>query len=127
MLLVNYNSTKLFIALFLKKNIRLRFYNARKTSWGYEVKGNFDLSFYDDWFKQFFTVPVSPSRRDCSRQLQFQHTSFNEVQPTRTHQLLTNIYLNPQQLVFLKTWQPGECSPAVVEDFINSLKSQLLK
>lgn len=122
---------------FPKTSLSLRFKNVYKTPWGYEIRGNFNLNNYNDWFEQLFIQSSKQVKHLHKSRVEREINSIITIGNSKlTAQQLNidiqqclpkNIYLNQRQLAFLINWQRGSYSHVTNENFIESLKRQLMK
>ncbi|PXY91875.1 hypothetical protein [Gilliamella apis] len=112
---------------FPKRNLHFHFENIRKTAWGYELTGEYDLVDYDNWFKQFFVhTHKNLNRNITAQQLDSHLTSGHLFSNERSVEIEGKpIYLNPKQIMFLRNWQRGYNNNIVIENFIESLQRKL--
>lgn len=129
---------------FPKIQVNKRFSKAHKTSWGFEIRGEFNLTFYEDWFEKVFhnnSIRCVKDHLTINQLKDISHikATFNnevvkkfKVKQGMVQQLdlyktySTNIQLTGQQLTFLINWQRGIYPLNVNENFIENLKDQLL-
>lgn len=137
---------------FPKSSLAQRVSNAEKTKWGFEVKGDFDLTDYSNWFQWAFSsawqrlvkqkeaklqnlayVPNSASSAQVQAQAQPQILVQPQAQAEPVLALVNNMAQNNQQcclsdkqVAFIKSWQRGLYPTEVEEGFMESLKQQLM-
>ncbi len=133
------NNRKIVFCAFPKKQIMKRLSNVHKTEWGYELRGDFDLSNYKNWFQHKLSLESDfPYKKNIKTQNFNQNSNHLEVGEIISKQQLNksmndnllnsvphNIQLTQQQLNFLKNWQKGKCLPIFMENFIESIRQQL--
>lgn len=122
---------------FPKTSLSSRFKDLHKTAWGYEITGNFNLNNYDDWFNQLFIQPSkqvkhlhkSRVKHEINRTVAIDNSNLisQQISVEIKQNSTKNIYLNQRQIAFLINWQRGNYSHVTNENFIESLKRQLLK
>lgn len=132
------NNQPIVYCAFPKNQITNRFHSANKTTWGFEVQGEFDLTSYQDWFdimvqcyavrfvKNYQTVHQS-KKINCNIAIPTIEMSQQrqDLHLVKTKTKLAKIQLTNQQLTFLQNWKRGAYSPTVTESFVESLKKQL--
>ncbi|TSJ92014.1 hypothetical protein FPQ14_01790 [Gilliamella apicola] len=112
---------------FPKRNLHFHFENIRKTAWGYELAGEYDLADYDNWFKQFFVQTNKNLNKNITAQESDSHLpSRHLISKERSVEIEgKHIYLNHKQIMFLRNWQRGYNNNIVIENFIESLQRKL--
>lgn len=133
------NNQQIVFCAFPKMQIKQRLPRAVKTEWGYELKGNFELSNYKDWFEHILSVDSTYIKNIYKKNVNHDANSLKEQEKILPRQLTSamndslaspifyNIQLTQQQLKFLHKWQRGNCLPIIMENFIESIKQQLQK
>lgn len=133
------NNQQIVFCAFPKMQIKQRLPRAVKTEWGYELKGNFELSNYQDWFEHILSVDSTYIKNIYKKNVNHDANSLKEQEKILPRQLtgamndslaspiFYNIQLTQQQLKFLHKWQRGNCLPIIMENFIESIKQQLQK
>lgn len=133
------NNQQIVFCAFPKTQIKQRLPHSVKTEWGYELKGNFELSNYQDWFEHILSLDSTYIKNINKKNINHD-VNFSKKQEKILQQQLTstmndslvspifyNIQLTQQQLKFLYKWQRGNCLPIIMENFIESIKQQLPK
>lgn len=135
------NNQLIVFCAFPKMQIKQRLPCAVKTEWGYELKGNFELSNYQDWFEQILSLDSDSKyiKNINKKNVNHDANSLKKQEKILPRQLTSamndslaspifyNIQLTQQQLKFLHKWQRGNCLPIIMENFIESIKQQLPK
>lgn len=118
---------------FPKRNLSLHFNNAQKMEWGYQIAGDFDLSGYQMWFNQFFTLSKKDINTRVNPLVHHQSKIINqsqqpEIMPKLSPKTVrTTLHLNTNQLIFLKNWQPDSDNNKITQQFMLSLQRQLFR
>ena len=133
------NNQQIVFCAFPKTQIKQRLPHSVKTEWGYELKGDFELSNYQDWFEHILSLDSTYIKNINKKNINHD-VNFSKKQEKILQQQLTstmndslvspifyNIQLTQQQLKFLYKWQRGNCLPIIMENFIESIKQQLPK
>ena len=133
------NNQQIVFCAFPKTQIKQRLPHSVKTEWGYELKGDFELSNYQDWFEHILSLDSTYIKNINKKNINHD-VNFSKKQEKILQQQLTstmndslvspifyNIQLTQQQLKFLHKWQRGNCLPIIMENFIESIKQQLQK
>lgn len=133
------NNQQIVFCAFPKTQIKQRLPHSVKTEWGYELKGNFELSNYQDWFEHILSLDSTYIKNINKKNINHD-VNFSKKQEKILQQQLSsimndslvspifyNIQLTQQQLKFLHKWQRGNCLPIIMENFIESIKQQLPK
>lgn len=118
---------------FPKRNLSFHFNNAQKMEWGYQIAGDFDLSGYQMWFNQFFTLSKKDINTRVNPLVHHQSKIINqsqqpEIMPKLSPKTVrTTLHLNANQLIFLKNWQPDSDNNKITQQFMLSLQRQLFR
>lgn len=133
------NNQQIVFCAFPKTQIKQRLPHSVKTEWGYELKGNFELSNYQDWFEHILSLDSKYIKNINKKNVNHDANSLKKQEKILPRQLTSamndslaspifyNIQLTQQQLKFLYKWQRGNCLPIIMENFIESIKQQLPK
>ncbi|OTQ34397.1 hypothetical protein [Gilliamella apis] len=133
------NNQQIVFCAFPKTQIKQRLPHSVKTEWGYELKGNFELSNYQDWFENILnldsTYIKNINKKNVNHDVNFskkqekilQQQLSSTMNDSLASPIFFNIQLTQQQLKFLHKWQRGNCLPIIMENFIESIKQQLPK
>lgn len=135
------NNQQIVFCAFPKTQIKQRLPHSVKTEWGYELKGNFELSNYQDWFEHILSLDSDSkyikniSKKNINNDVNFskkqekilQQQLSSTMNDSLVSPIFYNIQLTQQQLKFLYKWQRGNCLPIIMENFIESIKQQLPK
>ena len=133
------NNQQIVFCAFPKMQIKQRLPHAVKTEWGYELKGNFELSNYQDWFEHILSLDSTYikniNKKNINHDVNFskkqekilQQQLSSTMNDSLVSPIFYNIQLTQQQLKFLYKWQRGNCLPIIMENFIESIKQQLPK
>lgn len=133
------NNQQIVFCAFPKTQIKQRLPHSVKTEWGYELKGNFELSNYQDWFENILnldsTYIKNINKKNVNHDVNFskkqekilQQQLSSTMNDSLASPIFYNIQLTQQQLKFLHKWQRGNCLPIIMENFIESIKQQLPK
>ncbi|OCG03802.1 hypothetical protein [Gilliamella apis] len=133
------NNQQIVFCAFPKTQIKQRLPHSVKTEWGYELKGNFELSNFQDWFENILSLDSTYIKNISNKNVNHD-VNFSKKQEKILQQQLSstmndslvspifyNIQLTQQQLKFLHKWRRGNCLPIIMENFIESIKQQLPK
>lgn len=133
------NNQQIVFCAFPKTQIKQRLPHSVKTEWGYELKGNFELSNYQDWFEHILSLDSkyikNINKKNINNDVNFskkqekilQQQLSSTMNDSLVSPIFYNIQLTQQQLKFLYKWQRGNCLPIIMENFIESIKQQLPK
>lgn len=133
------NNQQIVFCAFPKTQIKQRLPHSVKTEWGYELKGNFELSNYQDWFEHILSLDSTYikniNKKNINNDVNFskkqekilQQQLSSTMNDSLVSPIFYNIQLTQQQLKFLYKWQRGNCLPIIMENFIESIKQQLPK
>ncbi|OTQ68915.1 hypothetical protein B6D17_10920 [Gilliamella apis] len=135
------NNQQIVFCAFPKTQIKQRLPHSVKTEWGCELKGNFELSNYQDWFEHILSLDSDSTyikninnkkvNNDANSLKKQEKILQQQLSSTMNDSLVSpifyNIQLTQQQLKFLYKWQRGNCLPIIMENFIESIKQQLPK
>ncbi|MBI0061695.1 hypothetical protein H3T83_10870 [Gilliamella sp. M0320] len=133
------NNQQIVFCAFPKTQIKQRLPHSVKTEWGYELKGNFELSNYQDWFEHILSLDSTYikniNKKNINHDVNFskkqekilQQQLSSTMNDSLVSPIFYNIQLTQQQLKFLYKWQRGNCLPIIMENFIESIKQQLPK
>ena len=133
------NNQQIVFCAFPKTQIKQRLPHSVKTEWGYELKGNFELSNYQDWFEHILSLDSTYikniNKKNINHDVNFskkqekilQQQLSSTMNDSLVSPIFYNIQLTQQQLKFLYKWQRGNCLPIIMENFIESIKQQLQK
>ncbi|XKM13017.1 hypothetical protein RCS94_08285 [Orbaceae bacterium ac157xtp] len=109
-------------------SMQKRFPQATATAWGFELKGEWDMSGYGQWFAGHVAQATCLTNRSTKPAVdQGDLLLANRPRPAdEAPSIGASVCLTPQQIAFLATWEKGKYPAGVDIGFIESLKEHML-